>query len=321
MRTVPLSIVLLSGLAAACGGDDDGGGAGDPDASASADDDAATDPDGAAGVLYPGPCRVDYDNDADDEIDSRYLYAYDAAGHKTLEEAVLPADDTVLVRWTYEFNADGQLVAGTYDSDVSTEVLDSRDTYTYDEDGNQTRIESKREDGDTIDSFTARTFDDMNRKTRIELDYDTAVAGLDRVITFDYQLDRFVEHNDQGDDDVIDDDFTYIHGDDDLIDREEYDRQSDDDIDEVYEHDYDGQGRVIEDADDGDNDGLFEYVVTYAYGSFGMTSQDVDVDGDGGVDDHEDYTYDDAGNLLLRELDSGLDDELDRRITYSYDCD
>ena len=201
------------------------------------------------------------------------------------------ADGTVDSRNTFTYDANGNLTMDELDSDADGTV-DSRNTSTYDVNGNLTMEEYDSDANGTVDYRYTYTYDANGNFTMDELDLDV--------------------------DGTVDDRFTYTYDADGNLIMEEYDSDADGTVDSRYTSTYDVDGNRIMDENDSDADGNVDSRYTYTYDVNGnLTLREVDL---GPAEMRDIHTYDANNNLIMLEYDLFADGIVDQRFTYTYDA-
>ena len=313
-------VVLLLSLLPACGGGDAGASAGsEVDAGGVASQADAGAGDGATPALYPGPCRIETDEDADGDVDLIQTDMYDSDDRRVRRLLDLNANGNPDWITAYTYDAHGRLHVIAEDFDA-TGVPDAVMTHIYDQAGRLVRLERDRNADGTADATTTNHVDGSGELTMTEHD-DDGDGVTDRRVTFSYQDGKQV--------------------------RIDHDDGADGLIESRHEREFDGQGFLIELRVDDEADQVIDFVTTYTNDSAGrpirseyqrgsgelyavetrtydsagrLTRVQRDDDADGGVDSEYAIAYDSGGNRLSTEWDHDADGQVDARSEVSYDC-
>jgi hypothetical protein len=157
------------------------------------------------------PAIGENDSDADGTVDKRYTYTYDANGNMAMWEFDIDADGTVDSRYTYTYDVNGNMTMYAYDSDADGTV-DKRYTYTYDANGKRTMFEEDSDADGTVDKRTTYTYDAYGNMTMYAYDSDAdGTVDLSYTYTYDANGNRTMQEDDSDADGTVDKRTTYTN--------------------------------------------------------------------------------------------------------------
>ena len=325
------SLILLI----ACGGDDDSEETrpGDTsDTSGATDTGSSTD----SGVdTSNDTADTGDDSGADTAVEARSPYA------NCIEEGT----DSLGGSWTITYDADGNMVLVTYQTDSETGTT----VYTWDDNGNQLSQEADWGDDGVIDYLYVYAYDDQGRRVLSEYTY---ASGDFTRIEMTYNADGS-ETRSRYDETGRREERTHTTYNEHGYPVDVATDNSGDDIPEQssrYTYVYDSSWRALEQALDNGVDGIVDSLSTFAYDTEGRTLSRRDTtppnpgfyqlnewsyDAAGNVVQFHyeyycgsgygmvyrmEYTYDDAGRLLLSTTDNAPFGSIDRTLTSVYTC-
>jgi hypothetical protein len=295
--------------------------------------------------------EYEYDAGAENTVDERHTYTYDANGNQTMEEIDSDANGTVDYRGTHTYDANGNMTMEESIYIAPGGPQNNRRTYRYDANGNQTMEEIDSGADDTVDERYIYTYDANGNRT-IEEDDWYADGHVDYRKTYTYDangnmtmeaysyygaLEGYVDYRntyrydangnqtmeeiDSGADGTVDERYLYAYDANGNQTIKEQDWHADGTVDDRTTYTYDANGNMTMHEVDWSADGHVDYRRTYTYDANGnMTREEVNYDADVIVEERYLYAYDANGNQTIKELDRYADGSVDERYTYTYDA-
>jgi hypothetical protein len=256
---------------------------------------------GTGGVLHPGPCVQENDDNADGRIDTRIVYTYDESGLLILRETDAEpefGDLDGVPEGASHYHYEGELLVLKEVDYGADGTVDQRYDFYYDENEYLVLV--------LVSSWPDET---------LEADYEFLNDERGNVLEamFTYYI---------GDCTWRDIELYTYDADDNLV-AEEFidDALEDDAIDEHHFHLIDENGLRYRTDRDLDGDYVTDAETFYVYDSNGLLIiEETDNGPDQAIDRVETYEYDDGGNLTFYVLDQHADGWEDATQAFSYDC-
>ncbi len=281
---------------------------------------ASGDPVSAEVTLLPA-CSASHLT-ADGELASKTSYTYGADGQVAVETHDADGDGTADKRIEILYTPNGKLMQRNEDrdGDGSTDVIVM---YAYDFGGQLATERTDRDADGTIDAETLFDYDGYGNLRWSE--YDANLDGdVDELHEYSYdKRNRLVEErvftvDTQSPDTVI----SYQYDVDDRITSKLEERASTMHVSWFeISYEYDGVGNLLNEFIDFGADGEMDQVIAYSYAASGLDLKELDRGVDGEIDESTHHAYDTVtGFLIGQEIDENGDGVVDAQVAYDYSC-
>lgn len=220
----------------------------------------------------------------------------------TMVESIDPNSSKVLLRTTYTYDANGNQTKVVSEADMNGVLVSSTDNLTFDANGNATHQESDSNGDGVVEVWSDTTFSVNGDPTMYVVRYDINGDGA-----VDYLVTVRMTYNADGRTTGI---------------RVETDNNNDGFVDEIRieTRSYDTKGNLVLTETDSNGDGIVDSrVASYFDANNRITRDEEDTNADGIVDMRTTFSYDANGNGILTEYDNNADGVVDIRLSYMFD--
>lgn len=254
-----------------------------------------------ASRLYPGPCTEIVASGADGIVELVKHYRYDDLDRKISTEYDTFADGVIDYRQTVEYTA-GARVRET--DSHGNGIIDTRETTFFDDGGRVVAIHRDHDGDGSADWIQTRSYDGEGRLVTEHTDRD-ADGLLDEGIRHVRDGDLLVTTEQLAGTDTGSElvtrriDFQYQSG---LVVAELVDDGADDSVERITSTFYDDAQRPVRIELDHDADGSADTAITRTWEAGLLTGETVDEGADGDPEEHESFSYDSDGLLVLHAI-------------------